>query len=63
MGRAGPGRAAMPRAVAGGDAGALPRHYERYAGPLFGCLHRLAGDRMTAEAILHAGSSSAAAAS
>jgi RNA polymerase sigma-70 factor (ECF subfamily) len=40
------------RSVAGGDATALARLYERYAGALFGYLHRLAGDRMTAEEIL-----------
>ena len=40
------------RAVASGDAAALARLYERYAGALFGYLHRLAGDRMTAEEIL-----------
>jgi RNA polymerase sigma-70 factor (ECF subfamily) len=40
------------RLVAAGDAGALVRLYERYAGALFGYLQRLAGDRMTAEEIL-----------
>ncbi|MEV6303258.1 sigma-70 family RNA polymerase sigma factor [Actinoplanes sp. NPDC051861] len=40
------------RSVAAGDAAALARLYERYAGALFGYLHRLAGDRMTAEEIL-----------
>jgi RNA polymerase sigma-70 factor (ECF subfamily) len=40
------------RSIAAGDAAALTRLYERYAGPLFGYLHRLAGDRMTAEEIL-----------
>lgn len=40
------------RSVAAGDAAALSRLYERYAGPLFGYLFRLAGDRMTAEEIL-----------
>jgi RNA polymerase sigma-70 factor (ECF subfamily) len=40
------------RSVAAGDAAALTRFYERHAGPLFGYLHRLAGDRGTAEEIL-----------
>jgi RNA polymerase sigma-70 factor (ECF subfamily) len=40
------------RSVAAGDAAALERLYERHAGALFGYLHRLAGDRMTAEEIL-----------
>jgi RNA polymerase sigma factor (sigma-70 family) len=40
------------RAVADGDATALARLYERHCGALFGYLHRLAGDRMTAEEIL-----------
>ncbi|MDY7089303.1 MAG: RNA polymerase sigma factor [Actinomycetota bacterium] len=40
------------RLVAAGDASALSRLYERHSGPLFGYLHRLAGDRMTAEEIL-----------
>lgn len=40
------------RLIAGGDASALSRLYERYSGPLVGYLHRLAGDRMTAEEIL-----------
>ena len=40
------------RAVAAGDAATPARLYERYAGPLFGYLHRLDGDRMTAEEIL-----------
>ncbi|MFI5955692.1 RNA polymerase sigma factor [Cryptosporangium sp. NPDC051539] len=40
------------RAIAAGDAAALSRLYERYAGALFGYLHRLAGDRMIAEEIL-----------
>ena len=40
------------RSIAAGDAAALARLDERYAGPLFGYLHRLAGDRMTAEEIL-----------
>ena len=40
------------RSVAAGDAAALALLYERYAGALFGYLHRLAGDRMTAEEIL-----------
>jgi RNA polymerase sigma factor (sigma-70 family) len=44
--------AALLRSVAAGDAGALARLYERHAGPLFGYLYRLAGDRMTAEEIL-----------
>ena len=43
---------ALVRAVAAGDAGALTRLYERHAGPLFGYLYRLAGNRMTAEEIL-----------
>jgi RNA polymerase sigma factor (sigma-70 family) len=43
---------ALLRAVAAGDAGALRWLYERHAGALFGYLHRLAGDRMTAEEIL-----------
>jgi RNA polymerase sigma factor (sigma-70 family) len=43
---------ALLRAVATGDATALTRLYERHAGPLFGYLYRLAGDRMTAEEIL-----------
>jgi RNA polymerase sigma factor (sigma-70 family) len=43
---------ALLRAVAGGDAGALTRLYERHGGALFGYLYRLAGDRMTAEEIL-----------
>ncbi|MFC4060097.1 RNA polymerase sigma factor [Planomonospora corallina] len=38
--------------IAGGDAGALAELYERYAGPLFAFLYRLAGDRGTAEEIL-----------
>lgn len=40
------------RSVAAGDAAALERLYARHAGALFGYLHRLAGDRMTAEEIL-----------
>lgn len=40
------------RSIAAGDATALSRLYERHAGALFGYLHRLAGDRMTAEEIL-----------
>jgi RNA polymerase sigma factor (sigma-70 family) len=40
------------RSVAAGDAAALARLYQRYAGALFGYLLRLAGDRMTAEEIL-----------
>jgi len=53
MGRPEPGSdAALLRSVAAGDAGALTALYERYAGPLFGYLYRLAGDRMTAEEIL-----------
>ena len=40
------------RSVAAGDAAALERLYRRHAGALFGYLHRLAGDRMTAEEIL-----------
>ena len=43
---------ALLRLVADGDAGALSALYERYKGPLFGYLHRLAGDQMTAEEIL-----------
>jgi RNA polymerase sigma-70 factor (ECF subfamily) len=39
-------------AVADGDAAALTALYERYAGPLFAFLYRLAGDRGTAEEIL-----------
>jgi RNA polymerase sigma-70 factor (ECF subfamily) len=39
-------------AVAGGDSQALTELYERYAGPLFGFLVRLAGDRTVAEEIL-----------
>jgi RNA polymerase sigma factor (sigma-70 family) len=46
------GDAALLRSVAGGDSGALTRLYERFSGPLFGYLCRLAGDRMTAEEIL-----------
>ncbi|GAA3087812.1 RNA polymerase sigma factor [Streptosporangium carneum] len=38
--------------VADGDARALGELYERHAAPLFGFLHRLAGDRGTAEEIL-----------
>ncbi|MER7133391.1 RNA polymerase sigma factor [Streptosporangium saharense] len=38
--------------VADGDAEALGELYERHAGPLFGFLYRLAGDRGTAEEIL-----------
>jgi RNA polymerase sigma factor (sigma-70 family) len=38
--------------VAGGDGQALTELYERYAGPLFGFLVRLAGDRTVAEEIL-----------
>jgi RNA polymerase sigma factor (sigma-70 family) len=53
MTRSEPGSdAALLRSVAAGDAGSLSRLYERHAGPLFGYLHRLAGDRMTAEEIL-----------
>jgi RNA polymerase sigma factor (sigma-70 family) len=53
MARAEPGSdEALLRAVGAGDAGALTRLYERHAGALFGYLHRLAGDRMTAEEIL-----------
>jgi RNA polymerase sigma-70 factor (ECF subfamily) len=44
--------AGLLRSVAAGDAGSLTRLYERHAGPLFGYLYRLAGDRMTAEEIL-----------
>ncbi len=40
------------RLIAAGDASALSRLYERYSGPLVGYLHRLVGDRMTAEEIL-----------
>lgn len=43
---------ALLRSVAAGDAAALARLYERHAGAVFGYLHRLAGDRMTAEEIL-----------
>jgi RNA polymerase sigma-70 factor (ECF subfamily) len=46
------GDAELLRSVAAGDAAALARLYERYAGALFGYLYRLAGDRMTAEEIL-----------
>ena len=53
MARPEPGSdAALLRSVAAGDAGSLTRLYERHAGPLFGYLYRLAGDRMTAEEIL-----------
>ena len=53
MARALPGGdAALLRSVAAGDAASLGRLYERYSGPLFGYLYRLAGDRMTAEEIL-----------
>jgi RNA polymerase sigma factor (sigma-70 family) len=53
MVRTGPGGdAALLRSVAAGDAASLARLYERHAGPLFGYLYRLAGDRMTAEEIL-----------
>jgi RNA polymerase sigma-70 factor (ECF subfamily) len=53
MARTEPGSdAALLRSVAAGDATSLARLYERYAGPLFGYLYRLAGDRMTAEEIL-----------
>ncbi|MER6946716.1 RNA polymerase sigma factor [Nonomuraea sp. NPDC000554] len=38
--------------VAEGDAGALTELYERYGGPLFAFLNRLAGDRGTAEEVL-----------
>ncbi len=38
--------------VADGDAAALADLYERYSGPLFAFLFRLAGDRGTAEEIL-----------
>lgn len=44
--------AALLRSVAAGDAAALHRLYERYGGPLFGYLYKLAGDRMIAEEIL-----------
>jgi RNA polymerase sigma-70 factor (ECF subfamily) len=46
------GDVTLLRAVAGGDAAALARLYERHATRLFGYLYRLAGDRMTAEEIL-----------
>ncbi|MEU4156433.1 sigma-70 family RNA polymerase sigma factor [Actinoplanes sp. NPDC026670] len=46
------GDEALLRSVAAGDAVALSRLYERHARGLFGYLHRLAGDRMTAEEIL-----------
>ncbi|GIE83467.1 RNA polymerase sigma factor [Actinoplanes philippinensis] len=46
------GDEALLRSIAAGDAAALSRLYERHAGPLFGYLFRLAGDRMTAEEIL-----------
>ena len=53
MARTEPGSdAALLRSVANGDAASLARLYERHAGPLFGYLYRLAGDRMTAEEIL-----------
>lgn len=44
--------ATLLRLVADGDGGALTALYERHGGALFGFLHRLAGDRMTAEEIL-----------
>lgn len=44
--------AALLRSVGAGNADSLTRLYERYSGPLFGYLYRLAGDRMTAEEIL-----------
>jgi RNA polymerase sigma-70 factor (ECF subfamily) len=44
--------ATLLRLVADGDGGALTVLYERHANALFGYLHRLAGDRMTAEEIL-----------
>ncbi|MBM2614665.1 RNA polymerase sigma factor [Actinoplanes sp. LDG1-06] len=47
-----PGDVELLRSVAAGDSGALARLYERHSGPLFGYLHRLAGDRGTAEEIL-----------
>jgi RNA polymerase sigma-70 factor (ECF subfamily) len=43
---------ALLRSVAAGDAAAFALLYERHARGLFGYLHRLAGDRMTAEEIL-----------
>jgi RNA polymerase sigma factor (sigma-70 family) len=46
------GDEALLRSIAAGDAAALSRLYERHAAALFGYLHRLAGDRMTAEEIL-----------
>jgi RNA polymerase sigma-70 factor (ECF subfamily) len=46
------GDEALLRSIATGDAAALSRLYERHSGALFGYLHRLAGDRMTAEEIL-----------
>jgi RNA polymerase sigma-70 factor, ECF subfamily len=53
MARTEPGSdATLLRSVAAGDATSLARLYERHAGPLFGYLYRLAGDRMTAEEIL-----------
>src|SRR5688572_3685430 len=47
-----PDDAVLLRRVADGDSRSLTRLYERHAGPLFGYLHRLSGDRMTAEEIL-----------
>ncbi|GIE28614.1 DNA-directed RNA polymerase sigma-70 factor [Actinoplanes italicus] len=46
------GDEALLRSIAAGDAAALSRLYERHGRVLFGYLHRLAGDRMTAEEIL-----------
>jgi RNA polymerase sigma-70 factor (ECF subfamily) len=47
-----PGDDELMRSIADGDAAALAALYERHANPLFGYLHRLAGDRMVAEEIL-----------
>ncbi|WP_406318777.1 RNA polymerase sigma factor [Streptosporangium sp. NBC_01639] len=44
--------AAVLTRMADGDTSALTEVYERYAGPLFAFLYRLAGDRGTAEEIL-----------
>jgi RNA polymerase sigma factor (sigma-70 family) len=46
------GDEALLRSIAAGDAAALSTLYERHSKALFGYLHRLAGDRMTAEEIL-----------
>ncbi|MEV0582267.1 RNA polymerase sigma factor [Nonomuraea sp. NPDC050310] len=47
-----PADAALLAAIGEGDTAALHALYERYGGPLFGFLYRLAGDRGTAEEIL-----------